>query len=208
MPDIQLNFINNSGDQNNSKIVIFQGPESLPGAADAADQVAVAWTVLPELATGAKHAFSFPTGMVAMAEDFRGQVTQQLPVTGGETIEAVKSGGTISLVLLSQDSDDDTIILLNKTGEAIIFTIFRSDAIVSRNELEAAQEMTFSPAVVSVGISETPVSAGDEIDPAALRACITLSLQDIAGADIVLNGNAEEGIEFVVENEQVRGTIP
>jgi hypothetical protein len=204
MSDIQLNFINNSNDANQSRIVIFQGPDVLPGA-DAAEQVATVWTVLPDLAAGEKHSFTFPPGMMAVAEDFRGQVTQQLPVSGGETIEAVKTGAAISLVELSKDSDDDTIILLNKTGEEIIFTIFRNDAIVSRNELEAEQEMTFSPTVLSVGFSKTPVRAGDEIEPGALHASITLSLQDVAGADIVLHGSVEAGMEFVVENERVRG---
>ncbi len=205
MPDIQLNFINNSGDQDNTRIVIFQGPESLGGTERAAGQAAVVWAVLPELATGARHVLTFPAGMLVMAEDFRGQVSQQLSVTGGETLEAVKNGEALSLVQLSRNPGDDTIILLNKTGEEIIFTVFRNDAIVSRNELEAGQEMTFAPAVVTVGISETPLRAGDEIEPGALQACVTLSLQDIAGADIVLNGNAEEGIELVVGNEQVRG---
>ena len=64
MTDIKLTFINESNDANNSSVVLFQKNEK-PNFRD----VATAWKVIKNCATGWKHRFIYPSNTMVSASD-------------------------------------------------------------------------------------------------------------------------------------------
>ncbi len=62
--DIQLNFVNESNDANNSSIVIFQ-----KNVATDFDELAIAWQVIKNCGQGDNHPFAFPMTMEVGASD-------------------------------------------------------------------------------------------------------------------------------------------
>jgi hypothetical protein len=71
--DIQLNFVNQSADSNNSQIVIFQ-----KNVAAGYGELAVAWKVIQFCGFGDNHPFVYPMTMEVSASDSYGNYTPRL----------------------------------------------------------------------------------------------------------------------------------
>ncbi|HEX6432458.1 MAG TPA: hypothetical protein VF008_32415, partial [Niastella sp.] len=89
MPDIKLNFINNSNDKNNSQIVIFQ-----KNVDTSYDELAVAWLVINNCGQGWNHPFTYPMAMQVSATDSWGNFSQQKIAYNGNKFAVIqdKSG--------------------------------------------------------------------------------------------------------------------
>src|SRR6185503_12098065 len=89
--NIQLNFINNSNDANNSEIVIFQ-----KNVATNFDELAVAWQVIRYCGQGDNHPFTFPMTMQVGASSKEVQVLNSLPV-GAINASIYKAGKLLAV---------------------------------------------------------------------------------------------------------------
>ena len=76
---VQLNFVNQSNDANNSQIVIFQ-----KNVASDFEELAVAWRVIKYCGQGDNHPFTFPLGLQVGASDSYGNHTPQLGAQFGQ----------------------------------------------------------------------------------------------------------------------------
>jgi hypothetical protein len=99
---IQLNFINNSNDANNSQIVIFQSDAPIPGA-----NSKIVHKVISNCGPGGNHAFNLPAGVFTIhvaavhSKANAGQiqaaadthVTTELSLQGISSADIVMTGG-------------------------------------------------------------------------------------------------------------------
>src|SRR5882762_9613928 len=94
MPDINLRFINESGDKNDSTVVIFQKNQDTSFG-----EIAVAWTVIQNCGHDGYHPFTYPMEMLVSGIDSWGNYTQQLPATNGQAFEMIynNSGNVLQL---------------------------------------------------------------------------------------------------------------
>lgn len=90
--DVQLNFINNSNDVNNSDAVIFQ-----KNVATDFDELPVAWMVIKYCGVGDNHPFTFPMSMTVGASDSYGNHTPQLAAEYGKrySMQLTNSGARL-----------------------------------------------------------------------------------------------------------------
>jgi hypothetical protein len=79
MSVIQLNFINQSNDVNNSEIVIFQKNE-----AETFDELAIAWRVIKNCGVGDHHPFTYSHDFGVGSSDSYGNYTPQLSASTGQ----------------------------------------------------------------------------------------------------------------------------
>ncbi|WP_298690911.1 hypothetical protein [uncultured Sphingomonas sp.] len=80
--DIQLNFINQSADANNSQIVVFQ-----KNVAAGYEELAVAWKVIEHCGFGDNHPFVYPMTMQVSASDSYGNYTPKLDAQPGNAFQ-------------------------------------------------------------------------------------------------------------------------
>lgn len=184
--DIQLNFINNSNDANNSEVVIFQ-----KNVATDFDELAVAWQVIRYCGQGDNHPFVFPLDMNVSASDSYGNYTPQLPAQHGQkfTMQLTASGDT--LVNSGPATSMHEVQLLNGLPKgAINANIYKSGRLLAVKTSIAPQQQAvfqFKP-TIWIGVASQVVQ-GQVMNSAILSNINTeLSLLGIASADIVMTG--------------------
>ena len=109
MADINITFINQSSDSNNSQVVIFQ--QNVPSSFD---ETAVAWRVIHGVETGYRETFPFP-GPVLGADLQQG-------VQPGQVIHSAHLSETAASFSLDGVSSAD-LVLSGGGGEPHTFTL-------------------------------------------------------------------------------------
>jgi hypothetical protein len=204
--DVQLTFINNSDDENETNIVIFQ-----KNAAHAAVE-AVAWQVIRHCGPGSSHPFVVPRKFQLACVDRYGNYTPRMDI----------SRASIQFEMIRTDQGDvlrpsaitktdplgnpmPGVLMFNRLdNERVVANVYKDNKLVASMEVEAGSVagFEFAPAIY-IGACPAGVSEGD-----ALRAEQTwiidnkLSLYHVASADIVMTGGGDGGapLQFALEN--------
>jgi len=184
--DIQLNFINNSNDMNNSEVVIFQ-----KNVATNFDESAVAWLVIRHCGRGDSHPFEFPLGMQVGASDSYGNFTPQLDAQNGQLfgMSLTTSGDGLQPMGAGTSSKEVQVLNLLSKG-AISASIYKAGKPLAIKTSIAPQQKAvfeFKPTLWIGVVSQ--VVQGQVMNSAIIYNINTeLSLLGIASADIVMTG--------------------
>jgi hypothetical protein len=186
MMDIQLNFINQSNDANNAKVVIFQKNV----AADFAERP-VAWLVIPHCERGNNHPFVFPTSMAVSAGDDDGNYTPQMPAEHGQLLSVNRTESCETLQMTAANNGPTELGVLNATTAGTISAnIYRASRLLATKPSIAPQQKAvfqFNSSIWIGVVSE--IEQGEIMIPAIVSTLNTeLSLLGIASADIVMTG--------------------
>jgi hypothetical protein len=184
--DIQLNFINNSNDANNSDIVIFQ-----KNVATSFDELAVAWQVIRYCGQGDNHPFVFPMEMAVGASDSHGNFTPQLPAQNGDMFQMQLTTSGDRLVRAGASTSAKEIQVLNSlTKGAINASCYKNGKLLAiKTSVAPAQKAVFEfKPTIWIGVVSQVVQS-QVLNSAILSNINTeLSLLGIASADIVMTG--------------------
>ncbi|QBB69320.1 hypothetical protein ELE36_02425 [Pseudolysobacter antarcticus] len=186
MGGIQLNFINNSNDTNNSEIVIFQ-----KNVATNYDELAVAWLVIRYCGQGDNHPFEFPSNMQVGASDSYGNFTPQLDAQNGQlyAMSLTTSGDRLRSMGAGTSSKEVQVLNMLPKG-AINASIYKAGKLLATKTSIAPQQKAvfeFKP-TLWIGIVSQIVQ-GEVMNSAILSSVNTeLSLLGFASADIVMTG--------------------
>ena len=183
--EVQLNFINNSNDANNSQIVIFQKNV----AADVID-APIAWTVIDNCGVGENHPFTWHTNMAVSSSDMSGNYTRQIIARPGQGFSAFHDGNADTLTPSNPSIHPGEIEVANNMLDVSVNAhIFNSGKRVATQLLKPAQtaRFEFNP-VISIGAT-SQLREGDVLSAAVLAEIGTeLTLRGVASADIVMTG--------------------
>jgi hypothetical protein len=184
--DIQLNFVNNSNDANNSQIVIFQKNVSASFS-----ELSVAWLVIQNCGAGDNHPFCYPTAMQVSASDSYGNYMPKLSAQPGQSFSVAlgTSGDTLQQNGVSTDPSEVQVVNLMPTG-ACNANIYRNGTLLATKTGIAPQQQAsfqFKP-TIWIGVA-SQVTQGSVMNSAILSSINTeISLLGIASADIVMTG--------------------
>ena len=184
--DIQLNFINNSNDANNSEVVIFQ-----KNAATSFDELAVAWQVIRYCGQGDNHPFVFPMTMQVGASDSYGNYAPQLDAQHGQMFKMDLTTSGDKLVPAGSGTNSNEVQVLNALYKGSInASIYKAGRLLAVKTSIAPQQKAvfeFKP-TIWIGVASQVVQ-GQVMDSAIISSINTeLSLLGIASADIVMTG--------------------
>jgi len=203
--DIQLNFINQSNDANNSQVVIFQ-----KNVATSFDELAVAWTVIQYCGPGDNHPFAYPMASTVGASDSYGNFTPQLQAAAGQLFQMQLTASGDQLVPAGPGTSAREIQVLNALPKsAINANIYKAGRLLATKTAIAPQQKAvfqFKP-TLWIGVASQVVQ-GQVMNSAILSDINTeLSLLGIASADIVMTGGGvgaqARPFMFTLENIQM-----
>jgi hypothetical protein len=203
---VQLNFINQSNDTNNSQIVIFQ-----KNVASDFEELAVAWRVIRNCGQGDKHPFSFPLSMQIAASDSYGNYTPQLNAQDGELFRMTLTASGDRLVPAGRGTSSREVQLLNALPRGAINASCYKDGklLAVKNSIAPQQRAVFAfKPTLWIGIASQAVQ-GEVMGSATLSNINTeISLMGIASADIVMTGGGpgpdSRPFSFLLENIVMR----
>jgi hypothetical protein len=196
MPNISLNFINNSNDINNSQIVIFQqnaGPSiSAIHSTTPTQQIAVAWKVIFLGAKGSNHPFNFPTDVSVSASDSFGNQTPILSAQNGNRFDMIGTPKGNQLQLNAQHPAVSNLIeVWNELAVgAINANVYRDGRLLAtKTGVVPGQKAQFQfEPTIFIGV-ENQIQEGTIMNITALSNInAQFSLIGISSADIVLTG--------------------
>ncbi len=184
--DIQLNFINNSNDVNNTEIVIFQ-----KNVATDFDELAVAWKMIRYCGQGDNHPFTFPMSMTVGASDSWGNYTPQLAARNGDLFSMAQTTSGDRLVYSGPATSSKEVQVRNELPKgAINASIYKNGQLLAIKTSIAPQQKAvfeFKP-TIWIGVASQIVQ-GQVMNSAIISNINTeLSLLGIASADIVMTG--------------------
>jgi hypothetical protein len=184
--DIQLNFINNSSDLNNSEIVIFQKNVLMEGL-----EVPTAWRVIENCGRSDNHPFVYSPGLQISVRDKWGNFTPRQNAKPGQAYEfqATKSGTRLSAT--GAAASEREIQVTNGLDKGSVDVFFHKNDIpfVRKDDLAAGQMAAFDfrPTLWIGAVPE--VQQGEPMVPAVVDEINTeISLLGLASADIVMTG--------------------
>lgn len=202
MPDIQLNFINNSNDVNNSSVVIFQ-----KNVASDVGELATAWLVIKNCGQGNNHPFIYPEVTTVGTSDAWGNYTPQLPAMFGQQFSLVRSPSGDSLTQTGASASPAELEILNNLSQgAINAGVYKNGALLLHATSISPQQKAvfqFKPTIWIGVVSQ--VERGQLMNSAILSSIDTeISLLGVASADIVMtgggSGTSAEPFTFSLEN--------
>ena len=203
--DVQLNFINQSNDHNNSEIVIFS-----KNASSGVNELAVAWLVIQNCGIGDNHPFVYPATSQVGVMDSWGNYSPKLDAQPGQAFAvAMTSSGDALSASGAATYPTEIQITNNLEKGAIDAFIFKDGKLFARKTSLAPRQMAafeFRPTIWIGAASQ--VMQGEVMDSAVVESVNTeLSLLGIASADIVMTGGGSgpdaAPISFSLENAKM-----
>jgi len=201
MADIQLNFINNSNDLNNSQVVIFQKNEAVNF-----DENAVAWKVIDMIGRGDNHLFTFPLQSDVAASDSWGNFTPIQSAADGQQFSVLQDARGTELEVTGTTSNNQIHVTNALTMGAISANIYKDGKLLATKTGVAPGEKAvfeFKPTLWIGVVSQ--IEQGDVMNSAIIQNVNTqLSLLGIQKANIVLTGGgpgkSSTPFNFTLEN--------
>ncbi len=185
--DIQLNFVNQSTDTNNSQVVIFQ-----KNVATTFNQLAVAWTVLPISSLGGSNPVTIPmTTLGAGASDSWGNYSLMKPAQKGQLFAAVHTASGIDLRPAATPAGTNEITVTNGMALGRInASIYRDNKLLAIQTGIAPQQKAVFAFNPTIWIGTAPQVVEGQVMDSAIQSTVNteLSLNGIASADIVMSG--------------------
>jgi hypothetical protein len=187
MADIKLNFINESNDQNNSNVVIFQR-----NVATNFDEIAVAWKVIKNCGTGWQHPFTFPMNFQVGASDSWGnQIVTPIDAQNGDMYSVLRLGSGDQLAYFGPGGSRKEVQVRNDLMKgSICAEIYKEGRLLAtKTGISPGQKAVFEfKPTLWIGVI-SQVEEGQVINSAIISDVNTeLGLLGIASADIVMRG--------------------
>lgn len=183
---IQLNFINQSGDTNNSQVLIFQKNE-----AAGPEEITVAWKVIENCGPGDHYPFAFSADLSIAVSDSYGNLTPQLQASNGQQFAMKQTPSGNNLAWSGAAADAGSIELVNALQHgAIDANIYRSGKLLAtKTGLTPGQKALFSfTPTIWIGVA-SGVIEGMVLNAAIISNVNTqLSLLGIKSANILMSG--------------------
>ncbi|MBJ2140531.1 hypothetical protein JC796_07315 [Delftia acidovorans] len=199
---VQLNFVNQSNDANNSQIVIFQ-----KNVASDFEELAVAWRVIKYCGQGDNHPFTFPLGLQVGASDSYGNHTPQLEAQFGQQFQLSLSSSGDRLAPAGYGASSNEVQVLNSLPRgAINASCYKDGRLLAVKTAIAPQQKAvfeFKPSIWIGVVSQ--IEQGQVMNSAILSDINTeISLLGISRADIVMRGGGagpgSTPLSFALEN--------
>jgi hypothetical protein len=200
--DIQLNFINQSADANNSQIVVFQ-----KNVAAGYEELAVAWKVIEHCGFGDNHPFVYPMTMQVSASDSYGNYTPKLDAQPGNAFQVTltTSGDMLTRSGIS-NYPTEVQVSNNLPQGAVNANIYKNGTLLATKSTIAPGQMAafqFQPTIWIGAVSQ--VTQGQVMNSAIVEQVNTeLSLLGMASADIVMTGGgpgkSSQPFAFTLQN--------
>lgn len=208
MSDVKLTFINESNDQNNSSVVFFQ-KNDLPNYED----IAIAWKVINNCATGWKHKFVFPTSASVSASDAWGnEIIDPLSANLGDSYSVFKGSSGDEMAYnasKSRTTPAKEIQIHNDLEEGSIDAqIYKADKLLaSKTGVSPGQKAAFQlNQYLWVGVV-SQLEEGETINSAIVSSITTkLGLSGIQSADVVMTGGGT-GVNALPFNFELRNIL-
>jgi hypothetical protein len=185
--DIEITFINNSYDANNSDVVIFQ-----KNVATNFEEVAVAWTVIQNCGRNWSHRFTYPMDFYVGAQDSWGNVSDLQLAENGQKWNVVRSTSGDVLTLDSAPASSMTEIEVKNclSMGSVDTQIYKSGKLLATKTGVSPQQkgvFEFKPTIWVGVVSE--VEEGDIMNSAILSDINTeISLLGITKANLIMTG--------------------
>lgn len=199
---VQLNFVNQSNDANNSQIVIFQ-----KNVASDFEELAVAWRVIKYCGQGDNHPFTFPLGLQVGASDSYGNHTPQLEAQFGQQFQLSLSSSGDRLAPAGYGASSNEVQVINALPRgAINASCYKDGRLLAVKTAIAPQQKAvfgFKPSIW-IGVA-SQIEQGQVMNSAILADIHTeISLLGISRADIVMRGGGAGAgsapLSFTLEN--------
>lgn len=183
---VQLNFVNNSNDLNNSSIVIFQ-----KNVATDIEELPVAWKVIQNCSVGDNHPFVWAHEMSVASSDMWGNFHPALGAHPGQGFSVHQTGTGDALSADDPATSPEEVEVRNNLPQGSInANIFKDNhllAIRTAVSPEQSARFAFKPSIWIGAASQ--VEQGAVMHTAMVDNVHTeLSLLGIASADIVMTG--------------------
>lgn len=185
--DIKLNFINESNDQNNSEVVFFQ-----KNIGTDFDELAVAWKVIENCATGWHHTFTYPMEMrISAADSWGNEIIDPVVATNGQLFHVYSDPSGNQLTYYGPGASRNEVQLRNDLGKGSIDAkIYKGGKLLAiKTGISPEQKAVFQfKPTLWVGVV-SQVEEGQVMNSAILSDVNTeLGLLGVASADIVMSG--------------------
>jgi hypothetical protein len=185
--DIKLTFFNDSNDQNNSNVVIFQ-----KNVATDFDEIAVAWKVIQNCGTGWQNSFVFPMAFQVGASDSWGNtISNPLNAENGQMFHVYRSSSGDSLAYCGQSASRKEVQLRNDLPQGSIdASIYKDGRLLALKTGISPQQKAvfqFNPTLWIGVVSD--VEQGEVMNSAIISDVNTeLGLLGVASANIIMTG--------------------
>lgn len=183
---IKLRLVNQSADDNNSRVLIFQ-----KNVVANFDELAVAWKVIENLGHGWTHSFDFPLALQVSAEDSYGNSMPLMDTADGQQWTVIRDDSGDQLKQSGQATSPTEVQIVNGlTQGAISANIYRDGKLLATKTGVAPQQQAvfqFKPSIY-IGVM-SQVQEGEVLDSAIMSTVNQqLNLYGISSADIVMTG--------------------
>lgn len=131
--DIEITFINNSEDMNNSSVVIFQ-----QNVATNFDERAVAWQVIKNTGRGQTHHFTYPLEYTISASNTQ----MQLPAQNNHLYEVIEENSSSMLVSQADKGENNKgyTLVNNLPNEIVDADVYKDGRLIAKVPLVAPQQ--------------------------------------------------------------------
>ena len=185
--NIEITFINDTDDMNNTEVVIIQ-----KNIAPSAEQTAVAWNVIENCGRGWSHAFNYPLNYSVGAADCYGNLTPQITASNGLKWElaATKSGNILELSQEPATRFKGVEIKNNLLQGSFDAQIYRDGKLLAtKKNLVPLQKAIFEFAPTIWVAAMTGIEEGQILSPILLSEFYSeISLMGINKANLIMTG--------------------
>ena len=203
--DTQITYINKSINRDVPKIFIFAS-NAIPSFDTLKE--GVAWRVIPDIGRASSSSFVFPieTSVSATWQDGQNK-TKELSSTIGKRYTVAKNDTGIVLETNGNASDTNSVEVTNDINvpNGVSAQLYKEGKLMMEKKIVGfGQKTTFvlKPTLYWGVASE--VQEGQPLNSAVLTSdqFFPQNLEGVSKATVSLNGNAEEGYSFKIENEE------
>ncbi len=185
--DIEITFINNSNDMNNSNVVIFQ-----KNVATNFESTTIAWKVIKNCGRNWTHQFLYPMNFEVAAADSYGNISDQQAAQNGQKWGVVRSTSGDVLQLQSDPAaDPNEVEVKNMLGTSSIDAQIYKDGnlLASKTGISPDEKAVFQfQPEIYVGVN-SQVEQGEEINSAILTDFNQqFSLYGLTKANLIMTG--------------------
>lgn len=200
--DIQLNFINQSYDENNSDVVIFQ-----KNVATDFEELVVAWRIIQNIGYGWRHPFKFPMEVSASVSDSYGNYSPQIKVLPGQAYSVTKSPSGDAFGYSGPAVSTSEIEIRNNLQQgAINANIYKDGKLLAvKTGISPGQKAVFEfKPTLWIGVV-SQLTEGEIMNSAIVSQINTeINLLGVVSADIVMTGGGvgpnAQPFEFTLDN--------
>lgn len=185
--DIEITFINQSYDENNSNVVIFQ-----KNVATSFEEIAVAWRVIENCGRNWTHKFKYPMNFTVGAQDSWGNVSNLQLAENGQKWDVVRSTSGDVLVLDSYPASSMTEVEIKNclVQGAVNAQIYKDGKLLATKTGVSPQQKAvfeFKPTIWVGVVSQ--IEEGEIMNSAILSDINTeISLLGITKANLIMTG--------------------